>query len=732
MNNATTVQKPAPADTASVGVWLHLKRNVIDSGLCTHCGTCVGLSNGTLNMQTTDRGPLPTVSSAAPGSLPQIAYDACPGKGVDFMALNKSIFGADADNRLLGSYRRIGIGYAAEPDIRRNGASGGVITRTLIHLLESGQIDGAVMVRQGTPRPWEAEPIIACKREEILAASQSVYAPIPVNAILDRTAAFDGNLAFVGLPDQVAAIRVLQQAGHASVANIHYVLGPYVGTNMYFAAIESYLRSNGIHRLNEVAELKYRDGEWPGHLMIRTHSGRVLKAEKFYYNYLIPFYLTQSTLYSVDFTNELTDISVGDAWSPRYESEGGGYSVVVARTEAGDRILREMQDAHAVQFDETDLESALSMHGHMLDFKKRGSFIRMDWRAARGLPVPDYGYRPADIPISRKLVEVVIALIFAICGTRPARWIVEQIPIEILGPLFNTLRKSWKSISKPTKRKGMQAVEFIPTNTSTGSTVKMAHAPQDTTAWQRTKEEIQHWLRKDWTFTDVGNHWDSTEDYDDINAETYSYFRRFIDGLRLSSVPDHAHVLDICARTGNGTLYFYEHGRVGSAVCADVSAKMGDICSQRLREGGFDSFTWLQLFDYPLPLPDDEFDAVLFFETIEHFPRPEELVNELARVTKPGGTMILTTPNVLWEPVHAVAAVTGLHHSEGPHRFIPYRRLRRMVKRAGFVITEEETTVLAPGGPASVVSLGEWIEERTRHTLMPLLGLRRVLICRKL
>jgi len=143
-------------------------------------------------------------------------------------------------------------------------------------------------------------------------------------------------------------------------------------------------------------------------------------------------------------------------------------------------------------------------------------------------------------------------------------------------------------------------------------------------------------------------------------------------------------------------------------------------------------FVWLQVFDYPLPLRTAEFDAVLCFESAEHFAHPERLVAELGRVIKPGGTLILTTPNLLWEPVHALAAITGLHHSEGPHRFIGYRRLLRMVRTAGFAIEQAETTVLVPGGPEALVKAGEWIEERTRHTLMPLLGLRRVLVCRKL
>jgi hypothetical protein len=81
--------------------------------------------------------------------------------------------------------------------------------------------------------------------------------------------------------------------------------------------------------------------------------------------------------------------------------------------------------------------------------------------------------------------------------------------------------------------------------------------------------------------------------------------------------------------------------------------------------------------------------------------------------------------------VHALAAITGAHHSEGPHRFVRYRRLVDMVERAGFEIVEAETTVLVPGGPEWLIRFGDWLETRTRHTLMPWLGLRRVLICRK-
>lgn len=250
--------------------------------------------------------------------------------------------------------------------------------------------------------------------------------------------------------------------------------------------------------------------------------------------------------------------------------------------------------------------------------------------------------------------------------------------------------------------------------------------------WQRVKIEFEHWTRRTWTFEDVGAHWDATENYDEVNDETYSYFRRFVDGLRLGDIPENSRILDFCARTGNGTEYFYQHGKIAEAVCADVSHCMGEICRQRLEEAGLERYLWVPVSDNVLPFADQSFDAVLFFETIEHFPEPARLVNEISRVLRPGGIMVLTTPNFLWEPVHALAAILEYHHSEGPHRFIPFWRLLNMVARAGFKLEAVETTVLVPGGPDFLVKIGEWIEQRTRRTLMPLLGLRRVIIGRKL
>lgn len=443
-----------------MSVYERLQREVIDVGLCTHCGTCIGLSNGRFHLQPTPYGPLPHPNDAQDTDLPETAYTACPGKGIHYPQAFRETFGAVPQNWLLGPYQQTYIGYAGDNTVRRAGASGGVITQTLLYLLQNGRIDGAVVVQMGQPQPWLAQPVIATTAAEIRAASQSVYEPVAVNTILPQMAAFNGRLAYVGLPDQVASLRRLQTKGHPGALKVDYVLGPYVGTNMYLGAIASYLRSNGVNSLAEIADLQFRAGEWPGYLQITLHSGRVLRAEKFYYNYLIPFYVTRSSLTAVDFTNELTDISVGDAWHPQYEAQGGGFSVVVSRSPQGEMLLQEMAAASIVQLDPVTVDEALGMHGHMLDFKKRGTFIRLQWRAWRGKPVPDYGYHPAQITWTRQFVELVIVTLFGVCGTPWARRFVEFIPLRLIGPVFDTLRKSWKRLSKPVKRQGLGASNY--------------------------------------------------------------------------------------------------------------------------------------------------------------------------------------------------------------------------------------------------------------------------------
>jgi SAM-dependent methyltransferase len=109
-----------------------------------------------------------------------------------------------------------------------------------------------------------------------------------------------------------------------------------------------------------------------------------------------------------------------------------------------------------------------------------------------------------------------------------------------------------------------------------------------------------------------------------------------------------------------------------------------------------------------LPVPDHHADLVLFQEAIEHLPDQLGVLQELNRIIKPGGTLVLTTPNIS----HLRARLSNLlveselysrlpinesdavWHSDGKgnsylgHLFlIGAQRLRVLAKIAGFRLT---------------------------------------------
>lgn len=55
----------------------------------------------------------------------------------------------------------------------------------------------------------------------------------------------------------------------------------------------------------------------------------------------------------------------------------------------------------------------------------------------------------------------------------------------------------------------------------------------------------------------------------------------------------------------------------------------------------------VNLNNQPIPFPDAQFDVVTCSEVIEHLENFRALLREAHRVLKPGGVLVLTTPNVL-------------------------------------------------------------------------------------
>lgn len=100
-------------------------------------------------------------------------------------------------------------------------------------------------------------------------------------------------------------------------------------------------------------------------------------------------------------------------------------------------------------------------------------------------------------------------------------------------------------------------------------------------------------------------------------------------------------ILDIACGTGFGTAALAE-ATLGKVIGGDIAEEAIIECKKNWAKPNLD----FQAMDgTALPFADNHFDAIVSFETIEHTTSYLAMLKEFARTLKPGGQLILSTPN---------------------------------------------------------------------------------------
>lgn len=151
---------------------------------------------------------------------------------------------------------------------------------------------------------------------------------------------------------------------------------------------------------------------------------------------------------------------------------------------------------------------------------------------------------------------------------------------------------------------------------------------------------IQDSWRESWKYSCP---YDLEEVYDEITNRGYAsaYDNRRRQTLRLLTkvLSPGARILDIAAAQGNFSIALEE--RSYDVTWNDVREDLAGYVRLK-QEGGDIHFAPGNAFELVFPSP---FDAVLITEIIEHVAHPDDFLVKTAQLVKPGGYIVMTTPN---------------------------------------------------------------------------------------
>jgi len=381
-----------------------LLNEVIDNGLCCSCGTCVSACPlGYLTIPLGEIGPKKKRETKKCPSNCFRCFEACPGKNLPFSEMEQMIFGRrrnDSPNeQMFGIHKHHMVTHATDDHIHQTGVAGASVSMLLIHGLETGFLDAAIVAGYDKEKPWQVRPFVVTEREGVLGAARSKYGVCSTNTLLAEAAKDYERIAVVGCPCHVWGIRKLALLNLAPkiTDRIKLVIGLYCLAQNFSLAAEYMITQRMGVKLADVAEFQYRGGAlFGGGTWVKTKNGQEKTMELLGNWGMVPTvfigYQMERCFVCIDHVAELADLSAGDVWGRHHELDkksGLGWTGIFVRTPAGEEIMESATRAGVLyaERDETIAEYYCVNPGHS---KKRfANPKRIEYRKRYGWPIPN-------------------------------------------------------------------------------------------------------------------------------------------------------------------------------------------------------------------------------------------------------------------------------------------------------------------------------------------------------
>jgi coenzyme F420 hydrogenase subunit beta len=298
-----------------------LEKGVIQAGKCVGCSTCVVVCPFNCLEYAVEEPKL-----VKECKICGICAQACPRYDWAWAKVENFVFGRERKpNEDFGVYRRMSLAQAKDKHVLDVCQDGGLVTALLLFALENGFIDGAVVSGLSREKPFHPIPLLATTREDILKSAGTKYSYSPnMQALAEGIKQKKSNLAFVGTPCQIQAVRKMQMAGlKRYVAPIKILIGLMCSECFYYEGlVQKHIQGKLGINPNDIKKMNIK-----GKMLVTTEKGvQAIPLSE------IKQYARGSCKLCDDFSSELADISAGglglDKWT-----------FTIIRTEKGEELF---------------------------------------------------------------------------------------------------------------------------------------------------------------------------------------------------------------------------------------------------------------------------------------------------------------------------------------------------------------------------------------------------------
>ncbi|RNI31343.1 Coenzyme F420 hydrogenase/dehydrogenase, beta subunit C-terminal domain [Rufibacter latericius] len=369
-------------------------RDIVHSGLCIGCGSCVAQANRQdTRMDFDGYGQLKPQGDPQWFKTKSESFSrTCPfspkAKNEDYLAANLYPT-APVTDAALGRFQAAYVGHVAEEDFRMQGSSGGMVTWVATELMRQGLVDGVAHVI-ATKDPQEDGRYfryrIARTEAEVREGAKSRYYPIELSEVLALVKEVPGRYAVVGIPCFIKAVQLLREEDPVIWERIPYTLGLFCGHMKSARFVESFAWQLNVP-VDQVEKVDYRqkDPNRPANwynAKLTLRDGQTVNRDWWHLadgDWGAGFYMNSACNFCDDVVAETSDISFGDAWVEPYSSDGRGTNVVVVRSPLVNTLVTNAIQEGRLQLEEVDAKFVEQTQAAGFRQRREGLAYRLTW-----------------------------------------------------------------------------------------------------------------------------------------------------------------------------------------------------------------------------------------------------------------------------------------------------------------------------------------------------------------